>query len=216
MVAIVGKSGAGKTTIANLICNLYNANSGTIMIDGIDIKEYNLHSLRSQVGIVHQETILYDNTLRYNLSFSHNKEADCVLIDAMRRVGLYDVFLTFPDGLDTVLGSEGYGLSGGQRQRLGIARILIKKPRILIFDEATSFLDSYNEKLIRNMISDMAGKCTIIVIAHRLSTIKNCDKIAVLADGAIHGFDTHEKLIKHNEVYIDLFKEQCIVEGGEL
>ena len=210
-IGVVGKSGAGKTTFANLLYNLYNADSGELLIDDINVSEYNLHSLRSQIGIVHQETILYDDTLRYNLLFSDDKGNDDILLEAIKKAELYDVFMTFPNGLDTLLGTEGRGLSGGQKQRLAIARIFIKNPQILIFDEATSFLDGHNEVLIRKVISDISEDRTVIIIAHRLSTIKNCDKILVLADGAIKGFDSHDVLIKNNETYTDLFHEQYIV-----
>lgn len=213
-VAIVGKSGMGKTTIANLLCNLYDVSSGGIYIDGINITEYNLHSLRCQVGIVHQEATLYEATLRYNLAFSNCRDNDGLLLEAIRKVALYDVFLNLPDGLDTRIGNDGHGLSGGQKQRLAIARILIKNPKILIFDEATSSLDSQNEAIIRNVMSDISKDRTLIIIAHRFSTIRNCDKIAILKDGMIQGYDTHEVLIKSNETYMDLFREQCIA-GGE-
>ncbi|NOU93178.1 ATP-binding cassette domain-containing protein [Paenibacillus sp. LMG 31456] len=209
-IGIVGKSGAGKTSMANLLYNLYNVDGGELLIDGMNVNEYNLHSLRSQVGIVHQETILYDHTLRYNLSFTNNKDYDDALLEALNKATLYDVFLTLPNGLDTLLGTDGQELSGGQKQRLAIARILVKNPKILIFDEATSFLDSQNEALIRNMMRDMSKDRTLIIIAHRFSTIKNCDKIAVLADGVVAGFDTHDVLIKSNKTYIDLFREQYI------
>lgn len=212
-IGIVGKSGAGKTTMGNLLYNLYKVDGGELLIDGTNVNEYNLHSLRSQVGIVHQETILYDHTLRYNLSFTNNQDNDDALLEAMKKAALYDVFLTLPNGLDTLLGTDGQQLSGGQKQRLAIARILVKNPKILIFDEATSFLDSQNEALIRNVLSDMSKDRTLIIIAHRFQTIKSCDKIAVLADGAIIGFDTHDVLITSNEAYRDLFYEQCI--GGE-
>ncbi|OBZ14201.1 hypothetical protein A8L34_09580 [Bacillus sp. FJAT-27264] len=209
-IGIVGKSGAGKTTMANLLYNLYNVDGGKLLIDGMNVNEYNLHSLRRQVGIVHQETILYDNTLRYNLSFTNNKDNDDALIEALKKAALFDVYLTLPNGLDTLLGTDGQELSGGQKQRLAIARILVKNPKILIFDEATSFLDSQNEMLIRKVMSDMSKDRTLIIIAHRFSTIKSCDKIAVLANGTVIGFDTHDVLIKNNETYIDLFSEQCI------
>ena len=211
-IGLVGKSGAGKTTMANLLYNLYDVDNGELLIDGLNVKDYNLHSLRNQVGIVHQETILYDDTLRYNLSFTNDKDNDAVLMEAIKKVALYDVFQTLPNGLDTMLGTDGQNLSGGQKQRLAIARILVKNPKILIFDEATSFLDSQNEALIRKVMSDMSKERTLIIIAHRFSTIKNCDKIAVLADGIIKGFDTHDVLIKSNKAYIDLFREQCIGE----
>lgn len=213
MIGIVGGSGAGKTTIANLLYNLYSVDNGELLIDGINIKDYNLHSLRSQVGIVHQETILYDNTLRYNLSFSNDASNDEKLIDTLKKVALYDFFKSLPNGLDTILGTDGQGLSGGQKQRLAIARIFIKSPKILIFDESTSFLDSQNESFIRKLMIDMSKDRTLIIISHRFSTIKSCDKIAVLSNGVIQGYDSHDNLIKNNEMYIDLFSEQFL-EGG--
>ncbi|CAG7647143.1 Putative multidrug export ATP-binding/permease protein [Paenibacillus solanacearum] len=209
-IGIVGKSGAGKTSMANLLYNLYNVDGGELLIDGTNVNAYNLHSLRSQVGMVHQETILYDHTLRYNLSFTNNNDHDDALLEALKKAALYDVYLTLPNGLDTLLGTDGQELSGGQKQRLAIARILVKNPKILIFDEATSFLDSQNEALIRNMLRDMSKDRTVIIIAHRFSTIRCCDKIAVLADGVVAGFDTHDVLIRSNETYIHLFREQHI------
>ncbi|QGQ96604.1 ABC transporter ATP-binding protein [Paenibacillus psychroresistens] len=206
-IGLVGKSGAGKTTMANLLYKLYNVDGGELMIDGMNVNTYNLHSLRSQVGIVHQETILYDGTLRYNLSFSNNKDNDNALMAAIKKAALYEVFLTLPNGLDTLLGTEGQELSGGQKQRLAIARILVKNPKILIFDEATSSLDSQNEALIQNVMSNMSKDRTLIIIAHRFSTIKSCDKIAVFANGVIKGYDSHDVLIKSNETYINLFHE---------
>lgn len=212
-IGIVGRSGAGKTTMGNLLYNLYQVDSGELLIDGVNVNDYNLHSLRSQVGIVHQETILYDQTLRYNLSFTNLKDNDEALIEAIKKAALYDVVMTFPDGLDTLLGTGGQELSGGQKQRLAIARILVKNPKILIFDEATSFLDSRNEALIRKVMRELSQDRTLIIIAHRFSTIQSCDRIAVLADGVVKGYDTHDVLIKGNPTYIDLFSEQYA--GGE-
>lgn len=216
MVGIVGGSGAGKTTIANLLYNLYNVDSGEVVIDGININEYNLKSLRRQVGIVHQETIIYNNTLRYNLSFSDDIDNDEELMRAIKKVALDDLVKSLPEGLDTMLGVNGKGLSGGQKQRLAIARIIIKNPKILIFDESTSFLDSKNETFIRKLMIELSKNRTLIIISHRFSTIKSCDKIAVLVNGVIQGYDKHEKLILTNKVYTDLFNEQFIVGGKSI
>ncbi|MFD2409059.1 ABC transporter ATP-binding protein [Paenibacillus rhizoplanae] len=212
-VGIAGRSGAGKTTLGSLICNLYPVDGGELLIDDRNVNEYNLHSLRSQVGVVHQETVLYDNTLRYNLSFTNNRDQDSMLIEALKRAALHELVLNLPDGLDTVLGTSGQELSGGQKQRLAIARILVKNPKILVFDEATSSLDSKNEALIRQMTRELAQDLTLIIIAHRLSTLRGCDRIAVLEDGRVTGYDTHDVLIRSNKTYIDLFSEQCA--GGE-
>lgn len=212
-IGIAGRSGAGKTTIGNLLYNLYNVDSGELLIDGVNVQGMNLHGLRSQVGIVHQEAVLYDHTLRYNLSFTDNRDNDALLMEALKKAVLHELVLSFPDGLDTMLGTYGQELSGGQKQRLSIARILVKNPKILIFDEATSFLDSKNEALIREMIRELAQDRTMIIIAHRLSTIRDCDRIAVLEDGVVTGYDTHDVLIRENRTYIRLFSEQC--EGGE-
>lgn len=163
--------------------------------------------------MVHQETVLYDNTLRYNLSFTNNRDQDSLLLEALKRAALHELVLNLPDGLDTVLGTSGQELSGGQKQRLAIARILVKNPKILVFDEATSSLDSKNEALIRQMTSELAQDRTLIIIAHRLSTLRGCDRIAVLEDGRVTGYDTHDVLIRSNKTYIDLFSEQSA--GGE-
>ena len=213
IIGIVGESGSGKTTLVNLIYKLYNINDGEIRIDNLNIDNYNLHSLRKEIGIVHQETIIYSNTLRYNLSFSNSKENDEVLIEALKKAALYDVYLKFPDGLDTIIETNDYELSVGQKQRLAIARLFVKDPKILIFDEATASLDSYNESFIRNAIKKMSDGRTCIIISHRLSTIKQCNRIAVLADGEIKGYDSHDNLIKNNQVYKDLFAK--IRKSGE-
>lgn len=210
-IGIVGKSGEGKTTLVNLICKLYNVNDGKILIDGYDINEFNLHNLRKQIGVVQQDVILYNDTLRYNLCFHHSKVYDNDLIEALKQAALYDFFLTLEDGLDTVLGSEGQELSGGQKQRVAIARIFVKNPQILIFDEATANLDAQNEEYIKKMIAMVSKNRTTIIIAHRLSTIKSCDKIAVLDKGKIQAFDSHERLVCSNEAYINLFNNNEVI-----
>lgn len=207
-VSLVGHSGVGKTTIANLLYKLYEINCGTISIDGININNFNLHNLRDQIGIVHQETLLFENTIRFNLCFSNNAENDERLWNALRMTHLYDFIKTLPNGIDTKIGSGGLTFSGGQKQRLAIARIFVKNPKILIFDEATSSLDNEAEGVITSCWNDLCKDRTILVIAHRLSTILNSDKVAVVSNGKIVGYDHHHNLLKNCTEYVELFKEQ--------
>jgi len=207
-VALVGHSGAGKSTIANLILKFYDIQKGQILIDGIDIEEFNLHNLRSQIGIVHQETILFDGSIRYNLTFSDDKSSDGNILQALKQSHLYEFVTSLPDGLDTIIGTEGRALSGGQKQRLAVARIFTKNPKILIFDEATSSLDYEAEQVIKESWAQLCEGRTIVIIAHRLSTIMNADKILVLNDGKVAGYDVHKKLLNTCDIYNQLFKEQ--------
>jgi ABC-type multidrug transport system fused ATPase/permease subunit len=207
-VALVGHSGAGKTTIANLLYKLYETDCGTICIDGINVNEYNLHNLRDQIGIVHQETILFDGTIRFNLSFSNDQKVDNQLWKALKMAHLDAYIATLPSGLDTQIGSGGIAFSGGQKQRLAIARIFVKNPKILIFDEATSSLDHETEGVITSCWEELCKDRTILVIAHRLSTILNSDKVAVIADGRIVGFEHHRNLLETCPAYVELFQEQ--------
>lgn len=213
VISIVGFSGAGKTTLVNLIYKLYEIDRGTILIDGKDINDFNLHNLRAQIGIVHQDTYIYDATLRYNLIFSDEKNRDSEIVDALKRAHLSKYYKSLVNGLDTALKTSNTALSGGQRQRLAIARIFLKNPRILIFDEATSSLDFEAETIIKEAWNDLCKNRTILVIAHRLSTIINSDKIAVLDGGQIVGFDSHQELLENNDLYKKLFKEQYFKAG---
>lgn len=207
-VALVGHSGEGKSTIANMLLGFFRASEGQIYIDEIPINNYSLHSLRKQIGIVHQETILFDGSIRYNLIFSNSKLYDDKIIEALKRASLYEYVCSLPEGLDTKLGCEGQSLSGGQKQRLAIARIFLKDPKILIFDEATSSLDSESEKIIKDSWNSLCANRTILIIAHRLSTIIETDQIIVLKDGIVAGKGTHKELLKTNEAYKCLFEEQ--------
>jgi ABC-type multidrug transport system fused ATPase/permease subunit len=207
-ISLVGHSGAGKTTIANLLYKLYDIERGEISIDGINISDFNLHNLRSQIGVVHQETIFFDDTVRFNLCFSNNNENDEKLWQALKMSHLYDFIKSLPDGLDTHIGSGGISFSGGQKQRLAIARIFFKNPKILIFDEATSSLDNEAETVITSCWDELSKDRTMLIIAHRLSTILNSDKVAVVSNGTIVGYASHHDLIKSCPEYIELFKEQ--------
>lgn len=212
IVGLVGKSGVGKTTFFNLLYKLFVVDSGEILIDGVNVNKYNLHCLRNQIGIVHQENVIYEGTLRYNLSLSNKPDKDELLISTLKKVAMYDWFLNLSDGLETIIGINGNGMSGGQKQRLAIARILLKNPKILLFDESTSSLDSQNEFIIREVISNISKERTVIIISHRLSTICNCEQIIVLSEGKIVGFDTHNNLIENNKDYIELFCKDCLEE----
>lgn len=213
-VALVGHSGAGKSTIANLVMKLYEVQQGEIRVDDTNIAKCDLHSLRSQIGIVHQDTILFDGTIRYNLTFSDDNTKDVEIFNALKRAHLYEFITSLPDGLDTVIGSNGRSLSGGQKQRLAVARIFLKNPKIIIFDEATSSLDNEAEQVIKESWNQLCEGRTIVIIAHRLSTIISADKILVLHEHKIVGFDTHNNLLEDCNIYIQLFKEQYSLQEG--
>lgn len=196
--ALVGSSGAGKTTLADLVPRLYDPTNGIIFIDGIDLKELKISSLRRKMAIVSQNTFIFNASVRYNIAYgldniNINEE---LLIDAARQANALDFILDMPQGFDTVLGDRGVRLSGGQCQRIAIARALLRKPDILILDEATSALDSVTERLIQESLDRLSKGCTVIAIAHRLSTIANADKVVVLEQGRIVEQGTYQELIE--------------------
>ncbi len=194
-IALVGESGSGKTTIINLVTGFYLSDSGTVTVDGIDIKDLNLKSYRKNIAMVPQNSILFTGTIRDNITYgmSYIKDEDLSL--AIERACLTDVVASLPDGLDTMLGENGMKLSGGQRQRVSIARALIRDPKIIIFDEATSALDTVSEKHIQTAIENLSKDKTTFIVAHRLSTVKNADKIAVIKDGRCVEFGTYDELV---------------------
>lgn len=210
-VSIVGQSGAGKSTIASLIYKLYETDSGSVFINKMDVNDYNLHDLREQIGIVHQETILFEGSIRYNVSFSNDTSKDQEVWEALANANLAEFVETLPDKLDTNLGNKGRALSGGQKQRIGISRIFYKNPKILIFDEATSSLDTDTENAIKESWNKLCEGRTIIIIAHRLSTIINSDRVLVVSKNKIAGYGKHENLLNDCQEYIKLFKEQYSV-----
>lgn len=214
-IAVVGKSGEGKSTIAELLCRFYDIDEGKIIIDGKTINDYDLNYLRKQVGLVQQNTVIFKNTVRYNLVFNNDNRYDEEIWQILKQVEMDDVIKKLPDGLDTVLSTSNIELSGGQRQRLAIARAYLKKPKILVFDESTSALDGNTEFNIIKSWTKLFPEHTIVVIAHRLSTIVNCDRIAFMENGKIIACDTHENLIENCESYKLLFNSQrtkCIEE----
>lgn len=195
LIALVGPSGAGKTTITYLLPRLYDINSGSITIDGVDIKDVTIESLRSQIGIVTQDTYLFNTTIRENLLFAKLDASDEEIFSACKTANIHDFILSLPEGYETLVGERGIKLSGGEKQRLSIARALLKNPRIVILDEATSALDSVSESLIQAAIQPLLKDRTSLVIAHRLSTIMAADCIYVVENGCIVEHGTHEELL---------------------
>ncbi|MBU0478333.1 ABC transporter ATP-binding protein/permease [bacterium] len=202
VVAVAGPSGSGKTTIANLIPRLYDPTSGEITIDEMNINEFSLCSLRRQMGIVTQETVLFNDTLRQNISYGHQEEVSQEKIEHAAKAALaHEFIMKMPEGYDAVIGDRGVKLSGGEAQRIAIARAILKNPPILILDEATSALDTESEYLVQKAINNLMANRTTFVIAHRLSTIMNADKIIVVEDGKIIETGTHEELVKEGGLY---------------
>jgi ATP-binding cassette subfamily B protein len=206
--ALVGRSGAGKTTITQLVPRFFIPQGGHVMIDGHDICDLELNSLRNAIGIVTQETYLFHDTIASNLRYGRMDATDADLVEAARAANIHDVITAFPQGYDTVVGERGAALSGGERQRLALARVLLKDPRILILDEATSQLDSHNEAMIQSALERVKRNRTSLVIAHRLSTIVSADVIFVVEGGRIVESGTHAVLLARGGAYARLYHEQ--------
>jgi subfamily B ATP-binding cassette protein MsbA len=210
--ALVGLSGAGKTTIINLLSRFYDSTSGKIKIDGIDIKEVSLSSLRAQIGLVTQELILFNDTVQSNIAYGLEEISLDRIREAAKAAKAHDFIMKLPEGYDSIIGEKGTLLSSGQRQRLAIARALLKDPPILILDEATSALDSESERLIQIAIANLMKNRTTFVIAHRLSTVRSVDKIFVLDKGKITEVGTHEELCRKDGIYKKLYDLQFLEE----
>lgn len=209
-VAIVGPSGAGKSTIINLIPRLYDVTEGHISFDGIDLRKLNLDFLRRNVGIVTQDTYLFNGTIRENLLYARPEATEDEIVSACKKANIHDFIISQPEGYGAYVGNRGLKLSGGEKQRISIARVLLKDPAVLIFDEATSSLDSISENLIQDAIEPLIASRTSIIIAHRLSTVLSADEILVVKDGQIVERGVHHDLVKKGGVYALLYETQFL------
>ncbi len=210
-IAFVGPSGAGKTTICSLIPRFYEVSKGSILIDGINIKDIRLRSLRENIGVVQQDVFLFSGTISENIRYGNINASQEDVIKAAKLANAHEFILKLPNGYDTYTGERGVMLSGGQKQRIAIARIFLKNPSILILDEATSSLDNENERIIQSSFEKLSENRTTLVIAHRLATIQNAHRIVVLTDEGIQEQGTHSELIEKNGIYKDLYQAQKLI-----
>jgi ATP-binding cassette, subfamily B, bacterial MsbA len=210
VLALVGPSGAGKSTLVNLIPRFFDVTSGRILIDGQDVRDLTLASLRRQIAQVTQETILFNDTVRNNIAYGQPETKPALIEEAARNALAHDFILRMPQGYNTIVGEKGFRLSGGERQRIAIARAILKNSPILILDEATSALDAESESLVQVALANLMQNRTVIVIAHRLSTIRRANRIAVLEDGRITATAPHEELLANSPTYQKLYQLQFI------
>jgi ATP-binding cassette subfamily B protein len=208
MIGIVGPSGAGKSTTINLLCRLYDVNQGKILIDGVDIRAIRQRDLRSQIGIVLQDTFLFNGTIAENIAYAKADASLEEIMAAATAANAHDFILKKPDGYDTIVGERGQQLSGGERQRIAIARAILHNPRILILDEATSSVDTDTEKQIQEAIARLIKGRTTFAIAHRLSTLRNADRLLVFKDGRIVETGTHDALLEQRGEFYRLVEIQ--------
>lgn len=209
-IALLGATGSGKTTIINLIPRFYDVSEGAVLIDGHDVRDVKLDSLRSQIGIVLQETNLFSGTIRDNIAFGRPDASDEEVIAAAKAAAAHDFIMEFPDGYDTAVGERGATLSGGQKQRIAIARALLLNPRLLILDDSTSAVDFATERRIQAALDNLMQGRTSFVIAQRISTVRNADQIIVLDKGKIAAMGTHDELIENSPIYAEIFASQLV------
>ena len=205
---MVGSSGAGKTSLVNLIPRFYEPTSGAILIDSVDIREIRLPALRRRIGIVSQETLLFDDSVRNNIAYGNDTATPDAVVEAAKAAFAHDFIMRLPNGYDTLIGENGVKLSGGERQRLAIARALLRNPPILILDEATSSLDNESERMVQMALANLMTGRTTFVIAHRLSTVQRADRIVVLERGRVIEIGRHEDLLALDGVYKRLYQMQ--------
>jgi ATP-binding cassette subfamily B protein len=214
-LAIVGPTGSGKTTLVSLIARIYDAEAGTLLIDGQSIREFPLETLRRNIGFVPQETFLFSDTVRENIAFGVESASDSQVQHAAEAASIASDIESFPDQYKTLVGERGITLSGGQKQRTAIARALIRDPRILILDDALASVDTYTEEKILNHLHELMRGRTTIFISHRVSTVQNADRIAVLHDGRIVEIGTHDELLARKGYYTGLYNKQLLEEELE-
>lgn len=215
-VALVGASGGGKSSLASLIPRFYDVSEGAVYVDGIDVRKYNMRNLRSHIGIVLQDNLLFSDTIGANILYGNPKATEKEVIAAAKAAQIHDFIIDLPDGYNTVVGERGVKLSGGQRQRVAIARVFLKNPSVLILDEATSALDLENERYIQEALQTLAADRTTIIIAHRLATITHVDTIIYIEDGEIKETGSHEELMRKRGFYYNLYQLQHITETAPL
>ena len=208
-MALVGSSGAGKTTLCSLIPRFYDVTGGKIKIDGHDIRHVTLKSLRNQIGMVQQDVYLFAGSIYENIAYGKPGATREEVIQAAKNANAHEFIMSFPNGYDTDIGQRGIKLSGGQKQRLSIARVFLKNPPILIFDEATSALDNESERIVQESLEKLAKNRTTFVIAHRLTTIQNAERILVLTEDGIAESGTHEELLEQGGIYEKLYHMHC-------
>lgn len=207
-VALVGQSGSGKSTVANLLNRFYDVQQGSIKVDGVDLRDYSLHCVRGMIGLVTQDSILFNDTIRNNMTLGKENATEEEIIHALKVANAYEFVKNLPNGIDTNIGDSGNKLSGGQKQRLSIARAVLKNPPIMVLDEATSALDTESERLVQQALENMMQNRTSVVIAHRLSTIQKADRIVVMHKGQIVEMGTHDELINYEGTYKKLVMMQ--------
>jgi ABC-type multidrug transport system fused ATPase/permease subunit len=216
ILALMGATGSGKSTLINLLARFYEPTSGVVLLDGRNTQQHTLYSLRSQLGFVMQDTILFATTIRENITFGRPEATEADIIQAARDAQAHDFIMAMPEGYDTPVGERGITLSGGQKQRLAIARALITDPRILILDDATASVDTNTERLIQKALDRLMEGRTTFVIAHRLSTVQRADQIILLEDGEIAGLGTHKSLLNSSSLYRQVYELQIQPESGEM